>query len=63
MGAVDVFGALSTQWRYRPDGRLVGLDLAALAGLWSIYGIARKDRRRVLWGVQVMEQAVIKAAG
>lgn len=60
-GAVGLFCALSTQWRWS-EGRRVGLDLAALpVAMWGLRRrIGRRDRARAMAGLQVMEAEALR---
>lgn len=59
--AVDLFCAMSTQWRWS-EGRRVGLDLAALpVALGSLRRrLPRRDRAAAMAGLQVMEAEALR---
>ena len=59
--AVDVFCAMSTQWRWS-EGRRVGLDLTALpVALGSLRKrLPRRDRAAAMAGLRVMEAEALR---
>jgi len=56
--AVDVFIAMSTQWRVGYVGA-TGLDYAALPMVMRMAGVLPGDRREVFDQVRVMEDAAL----
>jgi len=62
---VNVFVAMSTQWRTGMSGA-TGLDYAALPFVMRVCGVRAADRADVFDGVRTMESAaltVLRAAG
>lgn len=56
---VEVFLALSTQWRIGPGGEMYGLDYAALPAVLELCDVPPDERRDVFEGVRVMEREAI----
>lgn len=59
--AVELFGALQTQWTVAPSGSLVGLRYEALPLLFSLHGLRRRQRRQIFEDLRTMETAVLNA--
>lgn len=54
--AIEVFDAMSTQWRRAGmDGQAVGLDYAALPAVMGLMGVKRPDRRRTFDDLRILE--------
>ncbi len=58
--AVQLFCALSTQWRLGPGGQLVGLDYGAIPATLELLGVERAQWSEAFHGVRVMEAEAIK---
>lgn len=58
--SVEVFRAMSTQWRESMAGRS-GLDYTPLPCVMGLLGVKRKRRRDVFEDVRTMERAVLEA--
>ncbi len=52
--SVDVFSAMSTQWR-RENGEAVGLDYAPLETVMRLVGVPRRARRQTFHDVRALE--------
>jgi hypothetical protein len=59
--AVEIFGALQTQWTVAPSGSLVGLRYEALPLVFNLHRIRRRRRRRLFEDLRIMETAVLTA--
>lgn len=57
--AVELFGAMGTQWRMGFGGP-VGLDYAALPAVMDMHGIQTDDRRPIFDDIRVMERAALE---
>lgn len=55
---LEVFLVCGGQWRFRQDGRLMGMDYAALHATMAMLDIGNKAQ--TFADVRVMEQALIK---
>lgn len=56
--AVTVFDAMTTQWREGFGGR-TGLDYTALPAVFSLLGVARRDRRPLFDKLRIMEDEAL----
>ncbi|MFC3873320.1 DUF1799 domain-containing protein [Neisseria musculi] len=56
--AVELFIAVSTQWRVGFSGAY-GLDYGAVAAVMDMQGIKRKSRRSLLRKIRLMEREVL----
>ncbi|GGE68347.1 hypothetical protein GGR41_000569 [Paenalcaligenes hominis] len=57
---MQVFQAMGTQWRMGFNGP-VGLDYNVLPMMIKQLGVPKKERKRVLGDVMVMERAALRA--
>lgn len=58
---VELFIALSTQWRYTFSGRLSGMDYQSAGSTMDMMGYTQEQRSALFEGLQIMEGAVLKA--
>lgn len=56
---VQAFCTLSTQWRFAPSGRMIGLDYAAVRPTLALMRVPRADWPEVFEGLRVMEDAAL----
>lgn len=59
---VEVFFAMSTQWRSGMTGS-TGLDYNALPAVFDLVGVKRKQRQEAFAGIRVMEGEALRALG
>lgn len=59
VAAVNLFVALSTQWRMAPSGVLIGLDYAAVEPALRLTDVPRKRWRALFADLRVMEAAAL----
>lgn len=61
--AVQVFAALSTQWRLAPSGHMIGLDYAAIRPTLELLDVERAEWVEIFAGLRVMEHEALTEAG
>ena len=59
--AVEVFGALQTQWTLAPSGALTGLRYESVPIVCHALRVPSRRRRRLFRNLQIMESAVLAA--
>ena len=56
--AVQLFIAVSTQWRMGFAGAY-GLDYSAVAAVMDMHGVKQRRRKKLLWQIRWMEREVL----
>ncbi len=58
--AAKLFGAMQTQWLYKPNGYASGISYAGMNDVMELLGIGYRERREVFQRFTIMERAGMK---